>query len=219
MDRNEIIKWLLSGDVSIQYQVHRDLLGVDRDALRNRIAREGWGRRYLSLRKPDGHWGIKYYQPKWTSSHYTLMDLKNLAISPENEKIKATIEIIVQQEKLKNSGTLPIGKDQRCDVCLNGMFLNFASYFKTNAEDLRSIIDFILDQNMPDGGFNCEFNRRGAKHSSLHSTLSVLEGITEFKKNGYTYRLADLSKVKNSSVEAEFYENVTHITHYDNTIA
>jgi hypothetical protein len=68
------------------------------------------------------------------------------------------------------------------------MFLNYASYFKTEEKYLESIIDFILSQLMSDGGFNCRFNRVGAKHSSLHSTLSVLEGIWEYKKNNYNYR-------------------------------
>ena len=38
MDEQQIIEWLLQGDVSIQYQVHRDLLGNDRKDLQDRIA-------------------------------------------------------------------------------------------------------------------------------------------------------------------------------------
>ena len=49
MENVKIINWLLEGDVSIQYQVHRDLLSVHREDLRNRIASEGWGFKYLSL--------------------------------------------------------------------------------------------------------------------------------------------------------------------------
>ena len=48
-----VINWLLSGDVSIQYQVHRDLLNSDRKRLRDRIATEGWGARFLEKRKAD----------------------------------------------------------------------------------------------------------------------------------------------------------------------
>jgi len=81
------------------------------------------------------------------------------------------------------------------------MFLNYASYFKTNAEDLKSVIDCILAQVMPDGGFNCLSNRFETVHSSLHTTLSILEGITEYETNGYTYKLAELRKAKQSSIE------------------
>ena len=69
MIQQEIIDWLLSGDVSIQYQVFRDLLGIDKRQLQSRIATEGWGKKLLSQRKDNGHWGKKFYAPKWISSH------------------------------------------------------------------------------------------------------------------------------------------------------
>ena len=84
------------------------------------------------------------------------------------------------------------------DVCVNGMFLNYASYFNSSENDLRSIVDFLLSEQMGDGGFNCQSNRKGASHSSLHSTLSVIEGILEYSYNGYTYRLKELKKAKKS---------------------
>ena len=200
-NRQEIIEWLLAGDVSIQYQVHRDLLNEDRKDLQNRIASEGWGALYLSKRNPDGHWGQKFYQPKWTSSHYTLLDLRNLCIAPDCREIQETLEMILRTEKGPDGGIRPIGSVQASDVCINGMFLNYASYFRTAADELESVVDFMLDQIMPDGGFNCMSNRSGAVHSSLHSTLSVLEGITEYERNGYHYRLGDLELARQSSVE------------------
>ena len=56
MDYDQIIQWLLTGDVSIQYQVQRDLLGKDLPELQNRIQVEGWGKRFLDVRNPNGHW-------------------------------------------------------------------------------------------------------------------------------------------------------------------
>ena len=44
--------------------------------------------RFLRERRQEGHWGRGFYQPKWTSTHYTILDLKNLGISPNNEQIK-----------------------------------------------------------------------------------------------------------------------------------
>jgi hypothetical protein len=201
LNKQKIIDWLLEGDVSIQYQVHRDLLSVVRKDLQNRIALEGWGARFLSKRRPDGHWGIKFYRPKWTSSHYTLLDLRNLCIAPDHPEIKESLEMVASTEKGKDGGINPIGTVQVSDVCINGMFLNYASYFRTNAEKLESVVDFILSQSMPDGGFNCRSNRSGAVHSSLHTTLSVLEGITEYERNGYHYRLDELRQAGQSSLE------------------
>ena len=201
MTKREVIDWLLKGDVSIQYQVYRDLLSVDRNDLRSKIANVGWGKKFLSKRKADGHWGVRFYQPKWISSHYTLLDLRNLCIAPDTPAIQESLRLIGTREKGRDGGINPIGAVQRSDVCVNGMFLNYASYFKTDAETLKSVVDFILSQKMRDGGFNCRSNRAGAVHSSLHSTLSVLEGITEYEFNGYSYRLAELKKARKSSVE------------------
>jgi hypothetical protein len=91
---NHLIDWLLEGDVSIRYQVHRDLFDTIKPELRDRIAKEGWGPMFLSRRNENGHWGRSFYQPKWTSTHYTLLDLKNLGISPDNAVIKRTIDLI-----------------------------------------------------------------------------------------------------------------------------
>ena len=191
---NKIIDWLLDSDISIQYQVYRDLLKIDKPEFQKRIANEGWGKRFLSFQKSNGHWGLGYYQPKWISSHYTLLDLKNLSISKDNTLIKETINKILNEKKGPDGGINAARALVESDVCVNGMFLNYASYFESEESELKSIVDFIILQQLPDGGFNCRFNRHGAKHSSLHSTLSVIEGVLEYEKNGYSYRVEELKK-------------------------
>jgi hypothetical protein len=190
----EIIHWLLQGDVAIQYQVYRDLLDTDKLSVRKRIAKEGWGKQFLSCRLKIGHWGRGFYQPKWTCSHYTLLDLKNLNIAPNVPEIRETLQLIFGNEKGKDGGLNPSRTIGNSDVCINGMGLNYGSYFEFTKEKLQSIVDFIISQHMKDGGFNCRLNRSGAVHSSLHTTLSVLEGILEYKRNGYNYRLSELEK-------------------------
>lgn len=201
MDDRQIIDWLLQGDVSIQYQVHRDLLGKTRNDLREQIEYNGWGKKFLSARKGNRHWGHGFYQPKWTSTHYTLLDLKNLGISPACQPIRQTIEMILANEKGEDGGINPAGTISVSDVCINGMALNYMCYFLADTKQLESVIDFLLSQHMPDGGFNCHSNRKGAVHSSLHSTLSVLEGILEYKNNGYTYRRKELLVAQQTSRE------------------
>lgn len=197
----DVVQWLLAGDVSIQYQTRRDLLDSDDAGLRTRIAHEGWGARFLSLRRSDGHWGRKYYQPKWTSTHYTLVDFKHLAMSPDTQAIRQTVEMVLQDEKGADGGINPSVTIIQSDVCVSGMALDYASYFRVNQWQLNSIVDFILSQRMADGGFNCESNRSGAVHSSLHTTISVVEGISEYQRNGYSYRLPELLKAELESRE------------------
>lgn len=189
---NTVISWLLEGDVALQYQTWRDLLGEDRTDLQHRISSEGWGLAFLSQRKASGHWGRKFYQPKWTSTHYTLLDLKNLNITKDITPIRESIHLIVSQNKSNDGGINPAVSILTGEVCVSGMFLNYASYFRTPEGDLKSVVDFILGQKMPDGGFNCWSNRSGAVHSSMHTTLSVMEGLVEFLKNGYDYRKEEI---------------------------
>jgi len=202
MNKQEIIEWLIEGDVSIQYQVHRDLLGNNRKELQKRIAIEGWGKRFLLNRKSNGHWGMRFYQPKWISTHYTLLDLRNLNLYSDIDTVKDTIGMVIDFHIAKDGG-IQLGPStfEHSDVCVNGMFLNYASYFKTDEQKLHSIIDSIMGEIMPDGGFNCMTKRSGATHSSLHTTLSVLEGIIEFLKAGYTYRITELQKARENAEE------------------
>lgn len=201
MIERAVFDWLLEGDVAIRFQAFRDLRGELKPDLQQRIKNEGWGKAFLEKRNANGHWGQKYYQPKWISTHYTLLDLKNLNIEPEVPLIQETIMRVLATEKGPDGGILPIGSTRQSDVCVNGMFLNFASYFKAEEEKLVSIVDFLLSQRVADGGFNCRSNRQGCVHSSLHSTLSVAEGIFEYHRNGYAYRLPELLDAATSARE------------------
>lgn len=174
--------WLLSGDVSIQYQVHRDLLDTEIPELKKlqtSIESEGWGARFMSFRRPDGHWGQGLYRPKWTSTHYTLLDLKNLGFPPGNSSINESIELVLSAPEGINGGINFSSAIKESDICVNGMILNYGTWFADNHHRLAPIVDYLLENQMSDGGWNCE-HFRGAKHSSLHSTISVLEGLLEW---------------------------------------
>lgn len=205
MERAEIIKWLLQGDVAIQYQTHKDLLGSKAgvlEELKARIAKEGWGRKFLDCYNPAGYWGRGFYQPKWTSTHYTLLDLRNLCM-PVTEEITYALDLIAESKIAKDGGIDPrsnTGKrSKKSDVCINGMFLNYASYFSLQEEKMKSVVDRIIESQMGDGGFNCMIGTPGTVHSSVHSTLSVLEGINEYLEKGYAYKRAEMAKMESEA--------------------
>jgi hypothetical protein len=196
------LDWLLNGDIAIQYQVHRDLLGANRPDLQARIASEGWGDRFLAARNPDGHWGRGFYQPKWISTHYTLLDLRHLCLAPGHPQALETIHLILDQSKDAQGSINPHrSPNAPSDACINGMFLTYACYFGVEAEPLRSIIDYLIPQQMPDGGFNCEREYRSPVHSSVHTTLSALEGIHAYLANGYIYRQVELERIAGQARE------------------
>lgn len=193
--------WLLQQDVAVRYQTQRDLLGCNDAEAQERIGHEGAGAVMLASRGVTGHWGRGFYQPKWTSSHYTLLELKNMALSRDNPEARETVALILRDEKGTDGGLNPAKTVAVSDACVNGMALGYAAYFGAPETQLASVIDFLLDQRLADGGFNCELNRSGATHSSLHTTVSVMEGITEFERSGYRYRLAELMEARATCVE------------------
>jgi hypothetical protein len=202
MNNDELIAWLLEGDVSIQYQVYRDLLETERSHLQDSIANEGWGKQFLSHRKSNRHWGNRFYQPKWICSHYTLLDLRNINLNPKSAVAKETIGLTLNSSKAEDGGiALGPSTSHHSDVCVNGMFLNYASYFKSDRKKLMSIVDAILNEKMQDGGFNCRTTRSGATHSSLHTTISVLEGLFEFQHAGYKYRTKEIQIARDQAEE------------------
>lgn len=199
----EVLAWLLAGDVSIQYQVHRDLLGQDRPDLRARIPSEGWGAQILSCVQPDGHWGRGYYQPKWTSTHYTLLDLLDLATPPDVPQVARAVALVVPARVGPDGGidaSVSLGVS---DVCVTGMALRFLSAFGVPEPRLTSLVDFVLAEQLPDGGFNCRSNRgvHRSLHSSVHSTVSVMEGLLAVERAGHGYRATQRQQAHDAAAE------------------
>jgi len=198
-----LIQWLLEGDVSIQFQVYRDLLNEERPDLQKRIEFEGFGKRLLLKQQPDGHWGGGYYHYKWINTHYTLLEIRRLNMIPNKNVLRIT-NTIVDDYKTNDGGITPNPQVwEFSDVCINGMSLFFMCHFKIDQEKLISVVDFIISQQLPDGGFNCNYNYKkyGAKHSSLHSTVSLIEGMNEYIDNGYTYKVDVLRKIRVEAIE------------------
>jgi hypothetical protein len=201
------MSWLLHGDVSIQLQARRDLLGeppIQLLTLQRRIWSEGWGGRFLSLQRPDGHWGRGFYQPKWTSTHYTLLDLRNLEPPRDQPNVRFIIGKILTEMTGPDGGIYfsPtfLRENRPTDVCVNGMFLNVAAYFRVTGRRLREIADLLLASRMDDLGWNCE-QWAGATHSSMHTTISVLEGLSAFAEAEPDYRAKDLAQAVEAGAE------------------
>jgi len=99
------------------------------------------GARLLAARHADGVWGQRFYQPKWTSSHYTLLDLRTLEVDPAHPLIRASIAKILAEEKKRDGGIGPGRSIPVSDVCVNRMFLNYAAFFGSPEDGLKSVVD------------------------------------------------------------------------------
>lgn len=181
---NGAIDWLLEGDPSIRWQTLRDLLGASEPTFqreRKKIARDGWGARLLAHQDANGTWaGGKssddgLYSPKWISTTYTMLLLRDFGLPSTNRQARKACPLLLYQG-LQRDGGINYGWRGRSETCITGMVLSLLSYFEFDDDRLDTVTDYLLAQQMSDGGWNCQRDH-GATHSSVHTTISVLEGL------------------------------------------
>ncbi len=81
------------------------------------------------------------------------------------------------------------------DLCMTGMFINLLSYGKIQDPRMDALIDYALKRRMSDGAWNCMWKHVPAPRiSSVHTTINVLEGLEEYVKNGYAYRVDEVKR-------------------------
>jgi hypothetical protein len=181
------IDWLLDGDPSIRWQTLRDLLGAADGTVelaRKKVARSGWGARLLAKQDAAGTWASRgssdggLYSPKWTSTTYTMLLLRDLGL-PANRLTKKACRLLLEGGLQRDGGVnygLWAKWTRRSETCVTGMVLSILAHFHYGDARLDSLADHLLGQQMPDGGWNCEWPAK-ATHASVHSTISVLEGL------------------------------------------
>ncbi len=177
------IDWLLDGDPAIRWQAARDLLGRSARAVageRRRVAQEGWGARLLALQDPSGQWSGGIYTPKWTSTTYTMLLLRDLGLLPGHAQALKACRLLLDRG-LGRDGGIDYSRPRReSEACISGMVLSLAARFRLRDERVERLADHLLRRQMKDGGWNCQ-DLRGATHSSFHTTILVLEGLRDYQ--------------------------------------
>ncbi len=177
------IRWLLAGDPAIRWQVRRDLLdAADRVVAREQrgVATAGWGARLLARQDPEGTWAGRMYTPKWISTTYTMLLLRDLGLPPANRQASKACKLLLDRGLHRDGG---IGFDWgRCETCVTGMVLSILSWFRHDDERLDKVADHLLDQQMSDGGWNCQ-RSYGATHASMNTTILALEGLLLYERH------------------------------------
>ena len=187
------IKWLMEGDPAIRYQTLRDLVSADAEDIeqaQSQLLKKGWGKRFMELQEPNGTWSNALYSPKWTSTFYTALLLKKFG-APAHQNIIKACKILLDKGFYDNDGGINYWKTwKQGECCITGMLLSMLCYFHIADDRIQRMVEFLIAEQMPDKGWNCE-RYRGAKHSSFHTTISVLEGLWEYEKQ---YPNSTLSK-------------------------
>lgn len=181
-----VVDWLLDSDPAVRWQVMRDLTDAPEQAVaaeRARVATEGVGVRLLALQAPDGRWGGAAWNRGWDSTMHVLWLLRELGIDPVSAEAKRAVSLVRDLVTWQGCGPEECDSNPffagEIEPCINGQVAAAGAYF---GQDVRSLIDRLLDEQLDDGGWNCEAER-GSTRSSFNTTICVLDALLEYEQS------------------------------------
>lgn len=184
--QSSVLRWLLDSDPSIRWQVLRDLTGAPAQVVaaeRARVASEGWGARLLALQEADGRWGGAAWNRGWDSTMHVLMLLRDFGLDPASAAARRAAGLVRDHVTWRGSGPPECDDNPffagELEPCINGQVAAAGAYF---GQDVRGIIDRLLGEQLPDGGWNCEAPN-GSTRSSFNTTICVLEALLEHERS------------------------------------
>jgi hypothetical protein len=187
-----VVDWLRDSDPAIRWQVFRDLddaTEAELNAARDAVATQGWGAALLALQGSDGRWDGGTYRPgwvdeskpffdAWTATHFALQQLREFGLDPAGEDARRAVALVRDNVRWEANGAAYF--DGEVEPCINGVALANAAYFGQGG---NAIVERLLDGRLGDGGWNC-WAEYGARVSSFHSTICVLEGLLAWQHAG-----------------------------------
>jgi hypothetical protein len=181
--KKSVMQWLLDSDPSIRWQVMRNLIGAPADevaAERARVATEGAGARLLALQGADGRWGGAAWNRGWNSTMHVLMLLRDMGLDPASDQARRAVGLV--RDHVTWQGWAAYDGNPffagEVEPCINGQVGAVGAYF---GQDVRGIVDRLLAEQLPDGGWNCEA-ANGSTRSSFNTTICVLEALLEHER-------------------------------------
>ena len=183
-----VIDWLLDSDPSIRWQTLRDLAdapAAEVSAARARVATEGLGALLLGLQGTDGRWGNAAWNRGWDSTMHALMLLRDLGLDPAGDAARRAVGRV--RDGVTWAGSGPAECDDNpffageLEPCINGQVAAAGAYF---GQEVGGIVDRLLAEQLPDGGWNCEADS-GSLRSSFNTTICVLEALSEHERAGH----------------------------------
>jgi hypothetical protein len=179
--------WLLDGDPAVRWQVGRDLLDEPEQTVaaeRAKVASAGWGARLLSHQDAAGTWGGVLYSPKWTSTTYTLLLLRQLGLPADNAGAQAGCRTLLDGARWYGGGLNLAASVREPETCITAIVVSLAAAFRCADERAEGAVSWLLGQQLPDGGWNCETVRSGSRHGSFHTSILTLEALAEWHAAG-----------------------------------
>lgn len=186
------LDWLFDSDPAIRWQVLRDLANGSPEAVvaeREKVATVGWGARLLALQGDDGQWAggacfparffserDRYRGQPWTATLPTLQLLRDFGVAPRSGGVHQAIARVRDGCRWEHEGQ-PFFSGE-VEPCINGRVVSIGTYF---GQDVAAVAARLLDEQLDDGGWNCEAER-GSVRSSFATTINVLEGLLAYER-------------------------------------
>ena len=177
-----VVGWLLDSDPSVRWQAMRDLTEASAEevaAERARVATEGAGARLLALQAADGRWGGAAWNRGWDSTMHALTLLREMGLDPASPEARRAVGLVRSQVTWQGCGPEECHANAfftgEVEPCINGQVAASGAYFR---QDVRALVDRLLGEQLPDGGWNCEA-ANGSTRSSFNTTICVLEALLE----------------------------------------
>lgn len=198
-----VIEWVLQGDESLVYLVKKNLLKTNKEELQflqSRLLDQGIANFILNRKDLQTDlWDNGIYSPKYTSTHYTLWELCQLGVDLSDIRLSNSIARLTE-EMWKPLGKVRAYRHQ--DLCVVAMILKIRLEAKIDDNINREMIDYIIEHQMKDGGFNCAWERKPfPKQSSLHTTVSVLDAFASYRENNNLYRAKEIELATKQCIE------------------
>ena len=126
---------------------------------------------------PDGTWGGGLYSPKWTSTTYTLLLLAQLGLPPGHPQALEGCRRLLDGARWKGGG-LGFGHGVPVpETCITAIVIRIMAAFGTVDARVATALRWLLDQQLADGGWNCQTIRTGSTHGSCNTTILALEAL------------------------------------------
>jgi hypothetical protein len=115
---------------------------------------------------------------------HVLSLLREMGLDPASDEARRAAGLVRERVTWKGCGPPEADNNPffagEVEPCINGQVAALGAYF---GQDVQGIIDRLLDEQLADGGWNCEAPKRSMR-SSFNTTICVLEALLEHERAG-----------------------------------